>query len=178
MPDPDLDWLPVAQLLRPQGRRGELLADPLTSLEEIFTAGRQLFLAPARSVTLESHFFPTGRNAGRIVLKLSAANSISEAETLAGQTLSIPAAEAPALAPDTFYVRDLIGCTLINGDTPAGTITAVEFPTSAAGQRLEDAAPLLVLDNESLIPFVRAWLVAVDTAAKRVTMHLPEGLLE
>jgi hypothetical protein len=29
-----------------------------------------------------------------------------------------------------------------------------------------------------LIPFVLAWLESVDIAARRITMHLPEGLLD
>ena len=206
MPAPT--WIAIAHLLRPQGRRGELLADPLTDLAAIFTDGRPVWLSASLAntptepapgspeVTLESHFRPTGRNAGRLVLKLSAANSISDAEALAGRTIFIPSTDAPTLDADTYFVSDLIGCTLLNGDTPAGTVTDLEFPTAPDGRtRLEDAAPLLVVsplsassdappaidsdhtDNTTLVPFIRAWIISVDIPNKRLAMNLPDGLL-
>jgi 16S rRNA processing protein RimM len=195
-------WLPLAQLMRPQGRRGELLAQPLSDLPGLFAAGTATRLAAGTSSTpestsellrIEDHWFPTGKNAGRIVLKLSGCDSIDAAEALAGRQLLIPSAAMPALDSDTFFVADLVGCTLFDGDIPVGTITGLEFPTGPDGRtRLEDAAPLLAVSGvppgdassqteaaePMLVPFVRAWLESVDVPARRITMHLPEGLLD
>jgi len=191
-------WASLARLLRPQGRKGELLSDLLTDLDPAiqFHAGRQVTLAPANAAqpapaaqptTIESYFLPVGKNAGRIVLKLASCNTISEAELLAGQQLMVPAAELPTLDSDTFYVSDLIGCTLFNGSVPVGEIIDVQFAMSPDGKtRLPDAAPLLGLQLSNtpadadpiLIPFVRAHLESVDLPTKRITMHLPEGLLD
>jgi len=198
-------WVPLARLLRPQGRRGELLADPLSDLPDIFAAGRELTLAApntsvpapnAPTVRIEEHFFPTGKNAGRVVLKLSGCDSISAAEALVGQQLLIPSNQLPVLDPDTFFVGDLVGCTVFNATSPIGIIVDIEFATGPDGRtRLEDAAPLLAVQlnvqtqppanppgspeppEPVLIPFVRAWLDSVDIPARRITMHLPEGLL-
>jgi 16S rRNA processing protein RimM len=199
-------WVPLARLLRPQGRRGELLADPLSDLPDIFAANRELFLtapnaylpAPNSSpIHIEDHWFPTGKNAGRVVLKLSGCDTISDAETLAGKQLLIAADQLPTLDPDTFFVGDLVGCTVYNATLPIGTIVDIEFATGPDGRtRLEDAAPLLAVQltlptpppanspdptetpEPILIPFVRAWLDSVDIPNRRITMHLPEGLLE
>jgi len=194
--DPEKQWVAIAILLRPQGRRGEVLADPLTDLPEIFAPGRSVWTAPptadvpsedASPRTLEEHFFPTGRNAGRIVLKLSGCDSISAAEQLAHHQLFVPASDLPTLEDGTFLVGDLIGCTLYNGKALAGTISAVEFATTPDGHtRLEDAAPLLAVDlinaapetGPTLVPFVQDWIVSIDFAAKRIVMNLPEGLFE
>jgi 16S rRNA processing protein RimM len=176
-------WIAIATLLRPQGRRGELLSEPLTDLPKIFQPGREVYLASNTLITLEDAWHPTGKNAGRIVLKLSNSNSITEAESLAGQQLLIPADALPALDPDTWFVGDLIGCTLVNADQPAGTIVEIQFATAPDGRtRLEDAAPLLGVETAPgedpvLVPFVRAWIVSVDIATKRVVMDLPAGLL-
>jgi 16S rRNA processing protein RimM len=182
-------------LLRPQGRRGELLADLLTDLPELFASGRSVWLAAANADspaadaaprTLEEHFFPTGRNAGRIVVKLSGCDSISAAEQLANQQMFIPASDLPVLEEGAFFVGDLIGCTLFNGDTLAGTISAVEFATTPDGNsRLEGAAPLLAVDlpnavpgaEPTLVPVVQDWIVSIDLPAKRIVMHLPTGLI-
>jgi len=189
---PTEGWVAVATLLRPQGRRGELLATPLSDLPEIFSDGREVVLAapgttpaagePTRR--LEGHWFPIGKNAGRVVLKLSGCESIGDAEELAGQQLLVAATELPSLAPDTFYVGDLVGCAFFDGLTQVGTIVDVEFATGPDGRtRLEDAAPLLAVaaaegEEPVLVPFVQAWLESVDIAARRVTMHLPAGLFD
>lgn len=197
-------WTAVARLLRPQGRRGELLAEPLSDLPGLFDPGRQVSLASTNSAaaletTIESHWSPTGRNAGRIVLKLVGVDSISAAELLAGRELLILSSGLPALEPDTWFVRDLIGCQLIDSGIAIGEITGVEYPMSPDGRtRLSDAAPLLEVtpfpdpqrnpetssaDRSShpapaLIPFIKAWLEAVDLDQKRVLMHLPPGLID
>ena len=192
-------WFPIARLLRPQGRRGELLADPLSDLPNLFAPNREVLLAPATSAApapntlplhIEEHFFPTGKNAGRVVLKLSGCDSISAAELLAGQQLFIPTSDLPPLDPGTFFVGDLLGCTLYDAaspNTPAGTVVDVEFATAPDGRsRLEDAAPLLSIEltghppgsEPILVPLVLAWIDTIDIAARRITMHLPDGLLD
>jgi 16S rRNA processing protein RimM len=191
-------WFPIARLLRPQGRRGELLAAPLSDLPNLFAPNREVLLAPASAsapaantlpLHIEEHFFPTGKNAGRVVLKLSGCDSISAAEALAGQQLFIPTDQLPPLESGTFFVGDLLGCTLYDAaspNTPVGTVVDVEFATAPDGRtRLEDAAPLLSIelagqapDSEPiLVPLVLAWIDTIDIAARHITMHLPEGLL-
>ncbi|MGA7157331.1 MAG: ribosome maturation factor RimM [Acidobacteriaceae bacterium] len=184
-------WFPIAQLLRPQGRRGELLAEPLSDLPGLFEPHLDVLLGangtPAPNAVplhIEDHWLPTGKNAGRVVLKLTGSDSISDAEALTGQQLLIATTNLPALDPGTFFVGDLLGCTVYDGPTPIGTIVDIEFATAPDGRtRLEDAAPLLSVEltpntDPVLIPFVLAWTDAVDIAARRITMHLPDGLID
>jgi 16S rRNA processing protein RimM len=196
-------WIPAAHLLRPQGRRGELLAELLSDLPGLFTPGRRVSMAasgdaPAVDTTIESQWSPTGRNAGRVVLKLAGVDTISAAELLAGRELLVLSFDLPPLEPDTWFVRDLLGCQLFDGDTLIGEITGVEYPMSADGRtRLPDAAPLLEVTGvpshrsnsetspadtlghaePALIPFVKSWLDSVDLEKKRLVMHLPPGLV-
>ena len=190
------EFVTLARLLRPQGRRGELLADLLTDFPEQLDNASGVYLvaanasapaADAKRVAIESHWMPTGKNAGRIVLKLAGSDSINDAERLAHMQLMVPASERPALDEDTFYVSDLIGSTLYDRDTAVGEVVDVEFATSPDGKtRLAEAAPLLAVrlagapeDSEPiLVPFVRAQLVSVDTAARRIVMQIPAGLLD
>lgn len=196
-------WTPAARLLRPQGRRGELLAELLSDLPGLFVPGRRVSLAgsetaPATETTIESHWSPTGRNAGRVVLKLAGIDTISAAELLAGRELFVLATDLPPLEPDTWFVRDLLGCQLFDGATLIGEITGVEYPMAADGRtRLPDAAPLLEVTitggarrnssplspdtfshaETALIPFIKSWLDSVDLEKKRLVMHLPPGLV-
>ena len=200
MASTDEIWLPAAQLLRPQGRHGELLAEPYADLA-ILIAGLRLWLAPgehsepspAAERVLEKAWQPTGRNAGRVVVKLQGVDSISAAEALAGQFLLMRAADLPPLEADTFRVRDLVGCSLLNEERLVGTVVDVQFPIAADGKtRLADAPDLLAVlpvaegvprteveDGDTvLVPFVRAWLIEVNLETKRIRMHLPPGLFD
>ena len=196
-------WIPAARLLRPQGRRGELLAELLSDLPELFAPGRHVSLAATSTAasidtTIESHWSPTGRNAGRVVFKLAGVDTISAAELLAGRELLVLAADLPPLEPDTWFVRDLLGCQLFDGTTLIGEITGVEYPMAADGRtRLSGAAPLLEVTltgdpqrnssalspdtfshaETALIPFVKSWLDSVDLEKKRLVMRLPPGLV-
>lgn len=185
-------WIALAHLLRPQGRKGELLAELFTDFPERFEERRQVFLAKpgfegeasqARAAEVVAFWLPVGKNEGRIVLQFAGVDSINEAETLAGLEVLVSGDERVPLDDDAAYVSELIGCTVYDGATAVGVISDVQFPATADGsRRLDDAAPLLEVlspeGNEILIPFAKAFVDRVDTKVKRVEMTLPKGLLE
>ncbi len=191
MSEDQTSWVVLAHLLRPQGRRGEVLADLLTDFPDRFGAAAKVFLAQpdfsgppsgAQEVEIASSWLPHGRNAGRIVLGFVNVSSIEEAEGLAGLDVVVPKTDRLPLADDSVYTSDIIGCTLYDRGVAIGTVVDVHFMTTPDGKRrLEDAAPLLTVELESgeaLIPFVREFLVKLDTVGKTLWMNLPEGLLE
>jgi 16S rRNA processing protein RimM len=181
-------WVILAHLLRPQGRKGELLAELLTDFPDRF-ADRQGIslrrpdgtLAPA---AVDAHWLPTGRNAGRIVLKFQGIDSISAAEPLSGCDVVVPATQRVPLDEDEDeqYIADLLDCTVLDGGRTVGIVHDVHFPTTATGARLPDAAPLLIVHSpagdEILIPFAKSWIASIDVANRQIVMHLPEGLLD
>lgn len=186
------DWTVLAHLLRPQGRKGELLAELLTDFPQRFNDRTEVFLAKpdftgppseARPIRVVNHWLPVGKNHGRIVLHFAAIDSINDAELLAGLDLIIPATDRVELEDDAEYISDLINCTVFDRETPIGIVTAVDFPTTPDGtRRLPDAAPLLTVETpegeEILIPYVQSFLKQLSVENKRIDMLLPEGLLE
>ncbi len=180
------EWITLALIVRPQGRRGEVLAELFTDFPELFISSPGLVLvSPAgdrRSAAIESQWLPTGRSKGRVVLKLAGIEGISDAEALAGYKVQIPKTQRVALDSETYYVSDLIGCTLLDDDVPLGTISDVQFPVNADGHRLQDSAPLFILGREDggevLIPFARAFVRRIDIDSRQVFMTLPAGLLD
>ncbi len=210
-------WIVLARILRPQGRKGEVLADLFTDFPQRFQTQPRVWLAPpgfvdsaiadspsaqqhignisavqplavaatpsARPANVASHWLPVGRNAVRIVLRFVGVDTIQQAEQLAGFEVLVPLAERMPLEDGAAYISDLIGCTVYDRGQPIGTVSGVQFPTTPDGaRRLEDAAPLLVLatpsGDEILVPFARAFLIALDPAAKSIRMALPDGLAE
>ena len=179
-------WTTLAHLLRPQGRKGELLADLLTDFPEHFTTRPGLTLRRAdgtlQPVAVESYWLPVGRNAGRVVLKLQGIDSIEAAEQLEAADLLVPEDQRMELPEeDALYIADLLDCAVLDHGHAIGVVVDVQFPTSATGIRLDDAAPLLIVHSpdggELLIPFIAAWIDEMDLSAKTLALLLPEGLL-
>lgn len=179
-------WFTLARIVRPQGRRGELLADLLTDFPDQFAGPAELCLTRpdgSRSpVVIEGQWMPTGRNAGRIVLKLATVDSISDAERLAGCEVQMHQAERLALDTHTYYVTDLVGCTLEEGGMEVGIVVDLHFPLNSEGRRLQDAASLFVVrksnGDEVMVPFANDFVEEIDTVEKVIRMKLPGGLLE
>ncbi len=190
-------WVVLAELLRPQGRKGEILAQLLTDFPERFDAQKRVFLAPAgfagsesaaRAAEIATWWLPVGRNQGRIVFHFTGIDSINAAELLSGLEVIVPQAERVQLEEDSSYIGDLIGCAVFDLANPShmvtvGTVIDVHFATTPDGsRRLEEAAPLLAIEtaegDEVLVPFAKAFLLSLDTANKRIEMTLPPGLLD
>jgi 16S rRNA processing protein RimM len=176
---PEADWVVLARIARPQGRRGEVIAEILTDFPESFRDRKRLFLQaeaggqPAREAILEA-WRP---HQGRAALKFAGIDSIEDAERLRGLLVTVPRAERIPAGENAFYVSDLIGSRVTDlhgGDLrDAGEIIDVlpEGPGPAMlVVRTGTAEPLL-------IPFAKAYLKRVDLNAKCVEMDLPEGLL-
>lgn len=173
----DRPWAVLARLVRPQGRHGEILADILTDFPERFAERKRLFLVPSetgkeivREISLESHW----RHKGRVVLKFARVDSIDDAEKLRGLLVAVPAGERIKLTDGSVYISDLIGCEVIDLSAAASSIGVVtDFDRETGLMAVKTAE-----GGETLIPFVKAYLVRMDLAGKRIEMRLPAGLLE
>lgn len=166
-------FVTIARVLGPQGRRGEVAAELHTSFPDLFAARTELSgLAADGSrceLQLEEHWF----HKGHVILKFAGVESISDAERLSRMELQIPAEQRAELEAGAAYVSDLVGCSVMDRETPIGVVADVQF---GAGE-----APLLVVKRDAqefLVPFAEAFLKRTDVAAKRIEMELPEGLLE
>jgi len=183
-PEDAENWVWLARIRHPQGRKGEAIAQILTDFPEKFTDRKRLWLlagssaSPAatsspREVELIAHWL----HKGGIVLHFAGVDSISAAETLKGLIVAVPRSERAALAEDEVYTGDLIGCVLVNvaGAEPV-IIGEIESVDRTAGP-----VALLVVRGaagEVLVPFAKSYLRSVDLKAKRVEMALPEGLVD
>jgi len=184
-------WLVLASLLRPQGRKGELLAELLTDFPDRLVGRQGLLLIPtgstadassARHVEITSSWLPVGKNKGRVVLHFSGVDTISQAAEIAGFDLVVPDSNRVPLEDGSVYISDLIGCNLFDDSKPIGQVTDVQFPSSVDGARLSDAAAVLTVlkedGSEFLVPFVEAFVKNLDLPGRRLDMSLPAGLID
>ena len=182
----------MAHLLRPQGRKGELLAELFTDFPERFDDQKRVFLAApgfdgepadARSAEVVVYWLPVGKNEGRIVMQFAGIETITSAESITGLDVIVPREERLPLDDESVYISELVGCTLYDGPVAVGVVADVRFAmTPDGGRRLGEAAPLLTVTSsdgaEILVPFVKAFLINLDLEAKRIDMRLPQGLIE
>jgi 16S rRNA processing protein RimM len=183
-PQQDAQWVSLARIRRPQGRKGEVFADILTDFPEKFAERKRLWLladkAPSapREVELLAHW----PHKGGMVLHFAQTDSISAAEALKGLIAAVPRAERTPLAGDEVYIADLIGCTLFDVAETGGaspTLTSVGIIEDV--DRTAGPVALLVVQGpagEILVPFAKGYLRRFDLEAKRVEMALPEGLID
>jgi 16S rRNA processing protein RimM len=169
------EFIPLARVVKTQGRVGEVAAEIHSDVPERFVVGMKLFALPKsqgsrRQLEVED-LWP---HKGLLVLKFRGVDSMSDAELLLGAELQVPGAERAKLEPGWNYVSDLIGCAVLDHAREIGRIEDVEF---GAGE-----APLLIVADATGkkfdVPFAQAYLEGVDVKQRQVRMNLPEGMLE
>jgi 16S rRNA processing protein RimM len=169
-------FVAIARVLRPQGRKGEVLAEILTDFPSRFERLQQAFLEEPgqepRAATVEN----TWLHKGKVVLKFAGAGSIDAAETLRGRLVLVPDEEKAALAANQYYLWQLEGCQVVaergGTRTPLGIVTEIE--------RTGGADLLHVVDgpHELLIPFARAICKVIDPDSRLIVIDPPEDLLD
>lgn len=157
----------IARLLRSRGNKGELAAESWTSRPERFAVLKKITLWPSGAThEVESVWW----HGDTPVFAFTGVQSISEAEKIAGQWVSVPLAERVELEADEVFYGELIGCQVFDRKTTQLIGVVDDYQ--------ESAGPILLSVGPHLIPFVSAFCVQVDTAAKRIDVELPEGFLE
>jgi 16S rRNA processing protein RimM len=166
----------VARVVRPHGRRGEVACEILTDFPDRLARLTAAELwdgnSASRRVAVRSCWLSQSRG-GQAIFHFEGSNSITDAEKLVGLEVQIPFAERMQLPSGSYYVTDLIGCEMRekNGAV-VGRVRDVQFT---------GGTPILAVDSprgELLIPLAQEICVAIDVAARRIDVVLPEGLLE
>lgn len=155
------NYLTIAQIVKPQGIRGEVKVIAMTdgptdlqAFDRVYVGGNALRILKVR---------PAGGNCA--YLTLSGIADRNAAETLRGQEVRVMRSDAPALPEDTFYIADLIGCNIV--DENGRVYGEVESITPARTDIYEVRTP----EGKILtFPAVEGLISEIDAAARRVTV--------
>lgn len=169
----DDDLISVAHIARPQGIRGEVIADLLTDFPERFSKLGAVTVKKASGELVTLQLQQSRLHKGRVLLKFAGFDDMNSAESLRDARVLITANQLIKLPKDSFYDFDLVDCEVATADGQViGTVTSV--------QRF-GAAPLLVVkdgDREHMIPLASSICTDVNVARKRIVVDPPEGLLD
>lgn len=162
----------IARIRRARGRRGEVASELFTDFPERFGETVTVLLSgpegQSRPAQLEQFWF----HKGEVVLKFAGVDGITEAETLAGYEVRIPAVQRRPLRGSAVYWADLPGCRVREQGLEVGVVRYLD-PTVGT--------PVLVVDTpegELLIPFAEEICHRIDLANRVIEVQLPQGLRE
>jgi 16S rRNA processing protein RimM len=163
------DLIVVGRMIRPQGRHGEVLTEPLSDRQERFTSLKRVFVEAEGGASREAQVTSAWPHKGRWVLKLSGVDSISAAEGYRGLRLGLPESELGPLPEGTFYHHQIRGLAVEDeSGTPLGRVEDV-WETGAA-------LVLVVRDGqgEQLVPFAEPFIREVRPSEGRLVVRLLE----
>jgi 16S rRNA processing protein RimM len=172
-----LERVVLAELHRPRGIRGEIVARSLTDapgrLQALKAAWVQFADGSDREVTLEEAW----EHKGDWVFKFAGVDSANDAERFRGADLWVPRSQRAPLPDGEFYESDLTGCRVRDSESGQliGTVTGWQH---YGGPRLMEVKRAAEAGRELLVPFVPAICRKVDLEARTIYVALPEGLLD
>ncbi len=164
----------IAEILRPRGNRGELLAKSQSDVPDRLERLKLARVRLADGTDTEVEIEQAWTHKSDWVLKFAGVDSINSAERFRRGQLWLPIADRGTLGDDEFFQSDLIGCSVAEKAT--GKLLGI-----VEGWR-EYGGPLLMEvragEREVLIPFVKSICCEVDLANRTIAVDLPDGLLE
>ena len=119
------EYMQVAEVLKPQGIRGEAKLKVYAANPDSFMKWKTLYRRQGDAYT------PVGARCSRVAdgfayVTLDGCEKPEDVERLRGEFLYIDRAHAERLAKDAVYIADLIGCRAVDGEgVEIGTLTDV-----------------------------------------------------
>lgn len=171
-PPPFSEMVAIGRVVKPQGRKGEVLVEPLSDRPERFPTLREVYVPGEGGSARALAVVGCWPHKGRFVLHLEGVGSIDEAERFRGLDLRIPEGDLPALPPGSYYHHQLKGLAAFDeAGAPVGTVQDV---LETGGE-----APVLSVRSagaETLIPLADAFVREVDLARGRIVVVRPQYL--
>ena len=162
----------VAEILRPHGRRGEVIARLLTDHLDTLTGAAHVYLGlesetPITVLKIRLH-------KGNPLLKLEGIDDIDSALKLKGIEICLPREELAPLEEGEFFLYDMLGLTVVNGNgEKLGTVEGI----------METGGPPLLAGKlpggrDFLIPFTPGTIDEVDLDNGTITLTDLPGLID
>ena len=160
--------LAVGTVVRPHGLRGELLINSLTDFPEHLASVDVVYLGDAA----EPHPLARVRSQrGKFIIQLADCPDRDAAEKYRGQVVQISAEVAAPLPPGMYYHHQVIGLAAFS-DLGEHLGELVEVLETGAN----DVYVIRGEQGELLLPVIPSVIRGIDIDARRLTVHLLDGL--
>lgn len=162
-PQPMEGYLPIGQVLRPQGLKGLVKVRPDTDDPGRFLTFEQVFVKSSSGALQPQSVSNLSVRSGFVYLSIEDDSMVEEAETRRNLILYIPREQAAPLSEFENYITDLIGCQLTDTDgKPVGLLEDVLQPGA------NDVYVVRTQSGSLLVPALRDVVLSVDVANKQI----------
>jgi 16S rRNA processing protein RimM len=163
----------IGKVVKPFGVKGEMKIEPMTDFPERFTGLTRVYLVSPSGKEVACEVKSVRYAGGAPYLLFSGYDSPEKAKAINGWFIKVPEEEAVPLPEGTYYWFELIGMEVVSdAGEKLGTIVDI-FETGS-----NDVYVLKQDGKETYIPATREVIRLVDRKARRMTIHVPDGLLE
>jgi 16S rRNA processing protein RimM len=166
-----IEFLAVGRVMRPHGVRGELLLEVLTEFPQHLAEGEVVYVGEAAVAhTLRRVRMQRGQR--HLIIQLADCLDRNAAEAYRGQLIQIKVEQAAPLPPGRYYHHQILGLDVMTDAGEAlGQIT--EILETGANDVYVVTGPA---GGELLLPALRSVILQIDLEARRMTVHLMDGL--
>ncbi|MFC5401909.1 ribosome maturation factor RimM [Cohnella soli] len=167
--------LNIGKIANTHGIKGELKIWPQTDFPDIrFKKGNKLqMISPNDGSSLTVEIESSREQKNMFVVKFKGFDNINDVEKYKGWELKVGDDERVPLEEDEYYVRDIVGCEVVTeeGET-LGTVSDILSPGAN-----DIWVVKMPKGKELLLPVIDDVVLEVDIAARKIKVHLMEGLL-
>lgn len=159
----------IGKIVNAVGLKGEVKVYCYTDRKERFAELQSIWVEDDRREieTVRPH-------GNTVILKLRGIEDRNASEAQKNKGVYMEESDLTELPEDTYYVRDLIGMTILNEDGTKLGILGDVLQNSA-----QDLYEIRLPEGRSvLLPVVKEFVRKVDLGENAITVSLPKGLLE
>lgn len=158
----------IGKIVNTHGLKGHLKVEPWCDGIETFEYLNRVFVNNIEygieSVKIQKNIF---------LLKLKELDTIEEAEKLKNKVVYANEDEMPPLSEGTFYIRDIMGLSVYDGEKLIGKI--FDWIETGANNVYVIKRPN---GKDVLIPAIDSVVKEIDIENKRMSVNMMEGLME
>lgn len=163
----------IGKVVKPFGVKGEMKIEPMTDFPERFTGLRVANLVSPAGKEMACEIESVRYVGGSPCMLFKGYDSPEKAKLLNGWLLKVPEEEVVPLPEGSYYWFELIGMEVCSdAGEKLGTIIDV-FETGS-----NDVYVMRHRGKEVYIPATREVIRQVDRSAKKMVIHLVDGLME
>jgi 16S rRNA processing protein RimM len=163
----------VGRIVKPYGVTGETKIEPMTDFPERFKGLRSVYLVSPTGKEIMCEIQEVRYVGGTPYIRFSGFDTPEKAKALNGWFMKVPAEETVALPEGTYYWFELIGMEVVSESGERfGSIVDI-FETGS-----NDVYVVKHGKKEIYVPATREVVRAVDRKAKRMVIHVMDGLVE
>lgn len=164
----EMEKIKVGKIVNAVGLKGEVKIYNYSDSSEIYEITPEMYigdkLMEIENVRLQKNM---------VILKIAGIDDRNAAEAAKGRDVFITEDDLPELEEGEFYVRDLIGMTVIEEGNVLGKVKDVIQNTAQDVFEIEREN-----GKQLLIPRVDEFVLDIDLDTREIKVSLPDGLLE